>query len=83
MLVALGLFGGERTALGVEVENLRGAVLGLQQGQVDVQAGMAALIGGLRGMAAPVAGLQHAAVRLWREASASRVVDHCRISWSW
>ena len=35
---------GERTALGMEVENLRGAVLGLQQEQVDVQAGMAALI---------------------------------------
>ena len=31
--------GGERTALGIEVENLRGAVLRLQQGQVDVQAG--------------------------------------------
>ena len=40
----------------------RGAVLGLQQGQVDVQAGMAALIGELRGMAAAVAGLQQAAV---------------------
>ena len=53
---------GERTALGMEVENLRGAVLGLQQGQVDVQAGMAALIGELRGMAAAVAGLQQAAV---------------------
>ena len=53
---------GERTALGIEVENLRGAVLGLQQGQVDVQAGMAALIGELRGMAAAVAGLQQAAV---------------------
>ena len=53
---------GERTALGTEVENLRGAVLGLQQGQVDVQAGMAALIGELRGMAAAVAGLQQAAV---------------------
>ena len=45
---------GERTALGMEVENLRGAVLGLQQEQVDVQAGMAALIGELRGMAAAV-----------------------------
>ena len=33
---------GEITALGMGVENLRGAVLGLQQGQVDVQAGMAA-----------------------------------------
>ena len=33
---------GERTALGMEVENLRGAVLGLQQVQVDVQAGMRA-----------------------------------------
>ena len=54
--------GGERTALGIEVENLRGAGLGLQQGQVDVQAGMAALIGELRGMAAGVAGLQQAAV---------------------
>ena len=53
---------GERTALGMEVENLRGAVLGLQQGQVDVQAGMAALIGELRSMAAAVAGLQQAAV---------------------
>ena len=53
--------GGERTALGMEVENLRGAVLGLQ-GQVDVQAGMTALIGKLLGMAAAVAGLQQAAV---------------------
>ena len=44
--------GGERTALGMEVENLRGAAPALQQGQVDVQAGMAALIGELRGMAA-------------------------------
>ena len=44
------------------MENLRGAVLGLQQEQVDVQAGMAALIGELRGMAAAVAGLQQAAV---------------------
>ena len=42
----------------MEVQNLRGAVLGLQQGQV----GMAALIGELRGMAAAVAGLQQAAV---------------------
>ena len=55
---------GERTALGMEVENLRGAVLGLQQGQVDVQAGMAALIGELRGMAAVVAVLQQAAVQV-------------------
>ena len=77
MLVALGLVGsgigrpaegvqaragGERTALGMEVENLRGAAPGLQQGQVDVQAGMAALIGELRGMAAADAGLQQAAV---------------------
>ena len=46
----------------MEVENLRGAVLGLQQGQVDVQTGVAALIGELRGMAAAVAGLQQAAV---------------------
>ena len=53
---------GERTALRMEVENLRGAVLGLQQVQVYVQAGMAALIGELRGMAAAVAGLQQAAV---------------------
>ena len=54
--------GGERTALGIEVENLRGAVLGLLQEQVDVQASMAALIGELRGMAAAVVGLQQAAV---------------------
>ena len=53
---------GERTALGMEVENLRCAVLGLQQGQVDVQPGMLALIGELRGMAAAVAGLQQVAV---------------------
>ena len=53
---------GERTALGMEVENLRGAVLGLQLGQVDVQAGMAALNGELRGLTAAVAGLQQAAV---------------------
>ena len=52
---------GERTALEMEVENLRGAVLGLQKGQVDVQANMVALIGELRGMAATVAGLQQTA----------------------
>ena len=60
--------GGEKAPLGTEVENLRGAVLGLQQGQVDVQAGMAALIGELRGMAGAVAGLQQAAVPATRVA---------------
>ena len=53
---------GERTALGMEVENRKSAVLGLQQVQVDVQAGMVALIGELRGMAAAVERLQQAAV---------------------
>ena len=38
--------GGETAALGMEVENLRGAMLGLQQGQADVQAGLAAMMGG-------------------------------------
>ena len=69
---------GERTALGMEVENLRGAVLGSQQEQVDVQAGMAALIGELRGMAAAVAGLQQAAVpaTLVARSNASRVLSN-------
>ena len=75
---------GERTALGMEVENLRGAVLGLQQGQVDVQAGMAALIGELRGMAAAVGVCSRRLCqrRVWREVNESRVLDQCRISWS-
>ena len=73
---------GERTALGMEVENLRGAVLGLQQGQVDVQAGMAALIGELRGMAAAVAGLQQAAVPATPVAR-RQCKQSPGISWSW
>ena len=42
--------------------HLRGAVLGLQQGQADVQAALAAMMGELRSMAAAVTGLQQAAV---------------------
>ena len=54
--------GGETAALEMEVGNLRGAVFGLQQGQSDVQAGLAAMMGKLRSMAAAVTGLQQAAV---------------------
>ena len=71
MLVAPGLVGNEISRMGTCRQGLleKGRLLewkwrtslGLQQGQVDVQAGMAALIGELRGIAA-VAGLQQAAV---------------------
>ena len=44
----------------MEVENLRGAVFGLQQGLSDIQAGLAAMMGELRSMAAAVTGLQQA-----------------------
>ena len=53
--------GGETAALGMEVENLRSAVFGLQR-RSDVQAGLAAMMGELRSMAAAVTGLQQAPV---------------------
>ena len=46
----------------MKVENLRGAVFGLQQGQSDVPAGFAAMMCKLRSMAAALTGLQQAAV---------------------
>ena len=48
--------GGETEPLVWEVENLRGAVFGLWQGQSDVQAGLAAMMGELRSMAGFEAG---------------------------